>query len=174
MRTFSVASGCCLLVILLGCAGFGGPSFDENRYPANQPADADVAGVYHPTGATAAMIAKGGYPPKEIVIVLDPGGNARLQNIPDWWRDGFGNSHGGFDNWTGSWKVTQNGNGRWELLLVLENPGGFATSVYLVGLQAPYLIGLVVGDPDNQREMQFERVGPANAVGPKGGDAQAK
>jgi hypothetical protein len=174
MRASGIASGCCLLIIVLGCAGVGGPPFDENRYPVNQPANADVEGVYHPTAATAAMIAKGKYPPKEIAIVLDPGGSARLQNIPDWWKDGFGHPHGGFDNWIGSWEVTQGRDGRWELLLVLADPRGFATHVHLIRQQAPYLIGLVVGDPDSQQEMQFERVEPAKGVGPKGGPDQGK
>jgi hypothetical protein len=176
MRAFNVVSVCILLVVLLGCAGFGGPPFDESRYPINEPAAADLAGLYRPTDATRSFIAKDGqYPAKDISIVLEPKGTVQLRNIPDWWQNGFGKSNGGFDSWTGTWSTWKRpSRDWWELSLVLSDPGGFGTSVELIGQQAPYRIALVVGDPDSGREMQFERVGPPDVEEPKGGKAQAK
>ena len=45
-------------------------------------------------------------PPK---FIFQSDGKFKMENMPDWWKDGFGQSHGGFETNSGTWKLSKYG-----------------------------------------------------------------
>ncbi|HEY2585231.1 MAG TPA: hypothetical protein VGI81_05655 [Tepidisphaeraceae bacterium] len=137
-----------------------------DRYTATRPATADLVGTYYPTPETLSLVtATGAYASGPCSIQLQSDGKFQFVNIPDWYRTDFGKPSGGMDSGTGVW-ITEKRQERWVLLLWFDNTDGFSyaagpglsgAEVELLGQHAPYDIALIVGDPDEGREMRFSR-----------------
>jgi hypothetical protein len=165
-----------LVVFLAGCP------YDPytSVYTTKQPNSNDVIGVYVADTNTLALIAKEGhYSAVSPSITLSSGGEIIITNIPDWWLASFGKPQGGFDSGCGHWSIQKHQ--KWWGLSVdfpdtpqfssLKNkPGGMSTEMMLIGEKPPYKIYLNVGDPDDGRGMQFERLAPEKKGGCKKGD----
>jgi hypothetical protein len=136
------------------------------RFPVAQPAAADLVGTYAPTLETRSLVNEmGGYANGPGFIRLQSNGRFQFENIPDCWRTDFGKPAGGMDSGIGVWKTAYT-QGRWVLELSFDNtehfsgaasPGGFDAQAELIGQHAPYDIALIVGDPDEGRELRFSR-----------------
>ncbi len=153
-----------LSICLAGC------QYDPHTasYTKTEPKPEDLIGVYVPDHATTNLIAREGHYQKlPISITLSAGGSLAITNIPDWWGTDFGRPGGGFDAGRGTWRVLQHQEW-WAVSADFESTAQFAsrqhraeslsTSFMLVGERPPYKIHLTVGDPDEGRAMQFERV----------------
>lgn len=149
--------------ILLAATLFVGRN---DRYTVVQPAAAELVGTYYPTDATRSLITRlGGYASGPGFIRLQSDGTFQFENIPDCWRTEFGTPAGGMDSGTGVWK-TEKHQDRWILQLTFDNQdhfsgaarsGGFTAEAELIGQHAPHDIALIVGDPDEARQMRFSR-----------------
>ena len=153
-----------LSICLAGC------QYDPHTasYTTTQPKPEDLVGVYAPDQTTTNLIAREGrYRQFPASISLSAGGALTITNIPDWWGTDFGRPLGGFDAGRGTWSVVQHQRW-WAVSVDFESTAQFAsrqhraetlgTSFMLVGERPPYKIHLTVGDPDEGRAMQFERV----------------
>jgi hypothetical protein len=87
-------------------------------------------------------------------IVLREDDTFDLTNMPDWYDDGFGESHGELRNLLGKWSLHNDGG--WQIgleaqrfapLLVLREPR-YAS-------QPKYYLQIVIGDPDSGEDMIF-------------------
>src|SRR4051812_13835432 len=85
-------SSCCL------------PTWPELQYTRTKPSDAEIIGNWLPTGETITDIRKRGrYPVTEHELTLRADHTFTMRNMPDWWLNGFGESHGHFDSGEGTW-----------------------------------------------------------------------
>ncbi len=153
-----------LLFVLIGCQR---DPYTE-VYSTTQPGTNDLIGIYVADTNTLALIAKEGhYGAASPSITLLGDGAIAITNIPDWWLTSFGAPHGGFDSGRGTWTVQKHQ--QWWGLTVgfadttqfasLSNkPGGMSTEMMLVGAKSPYKIHLTIGDPDDGRGMEFEKL----------------
>jgi hypothetical protein len=166
MRPFIIS----LLVIFAGC------QYDPytSVYTTTQPNTNDVVGVYVADTNTLDLIAKEGhYSAVSPSITLLADGTIIITNIPDWWLTSFGEPRGGFDSGRGTWTI-QKHQEWWALSVGFDdteafssrnhNPGGLGTQMMLIGEKPPYRIHLTVGDPDEGKGMQFERLPPEKKI----------
>jgi hypothetical protein len=153
----SVAAILVVCFLLAGC-----PMVDlkELRFTRRQPAETEIVGTWRATAETAKEIRdRGGYPIAEHEFVFRADHTFSMRNMPDWWRDGSGNSHGQLESGEGRWELHADDN-VWEIWTIrLRFPAGL-TSVNLYRQRPPYLIFVRVGDPNNGDAMFFERVSP--------------
>jgi hypothetical protein len=153
------------LVLAFGMLAGCPINLDTPRYPMNQPASADLVGIYVPTTETTVLISKGGYSGRSTSIELHADGTFRFVNVPDWWETKFGEPDGGFDNGNGMWNTAKQQEW-WNLDLVFGDTRGFAhplkggidTAANIIGQKPPYDLSLTIGDPDNGKEMRFHKV----------------
>jgi len=133
--------------------------FSSYNYTSTQPNQDDIVGVWIADEATLKdMRTRGNYittvPPK---FVLNADGNFKMDNMPDWWKDGFGEPRGGFETNSGTWKLSKSGC-CWEIGLHFKAPNLYTN----VGLlehrfngKPKFLIERILGDPDSGNEMTF-------------------
>ena len=79
-----------------------------------------------------------------------------MRDMPDWWLDGFGRSHGKLETGSGRWELAS-ADSIWQVWVVRLHFPSFETSVHLYHQHAPFLIFVRVGDPDIGDAMFFER-----------------
>ncbi|MGH9872942.1 MAG: hypothetical protein ACRD9S_10825 [Pyrinomonadaceae bacterium] len=123
----------------------------------------DLVGTWVPDLSTLELLRKrGGYDTSiQTSLVLNNDGRFKLVSMPDWWSDGFGESHRGFEEHAGMWTTSRYGeNGIWQLELRASSGTRFAN---LIGQSNPYRLEFVVGDADNNVSMIFTK--QSNHVG---------
>src|SRR5262249_50031885 len=87
-----------VLLLVAGCMN-NGIEWSELSFTRHEPARSDIVGVWTPTEKTLRDIRKRGhYESVAHKIVLSDDGTFAMVNMPDWWTDGFGESHGKFDS----------------------------------------------------------------------------
>jgi hypothetical protein len=155
-----------LVGILLSSCRYS-PEYWE--FTRKKPRQEDVVGQYVPDQKARKFIfEKRNYPKEKISINLGPDGSFELKNIPDCWLSDFGKSSGKFNSGGGTWELAEH-DSRWTLSLHFPSTehfsakrfkGGFFTFVMLIGEKPPYIIYLMVGDPDGGEGMRFEKIGP--------------
>jgi hypothetical protein len=145
----------CLL--LLGPLACRVPTLDQLNYTRKEPKKSDLLGTWVPDKSSLReMESKGSYDisvqPK---LILKADGNFELVNMPDWWDNGFGESHGGFQDYSGSWSLSTYGNtGVWSIEFKSSSR---TRSANLIGQSPPYRIEFIIGDPDSSVSMIFEK-----------------
>ena len=143
-------------------------------YSTKRPSTNDLIGVYTADTNTLAFIAKEGhYSVASPSITLMGDGTIVITNIPDWWLTSFGAPRGGFDSGLGTWTI-QKLQEWWGLSVgfpdttqfasLSNKPSGMNTEMMLVGERPPYKIHLIVGDPDDGKGMQFEKLPPEKKI----------
>ena len=145
--------GFLLLSFGLAC---GVPIFDQLNYTRKEPKKSDLLGLWVPDKSSLrVMQSEGGYDvsiqPK---LILKADDTFELTTMPDWWDDGLGKSHKGFQDYFGSWRLSKYGNtGFWNVYLKMSS----TRSVNLIGQNPPYRIEFIIGDPDSNVSMIFEK-----------------
>jgi hypothetical protein len=161
MRVFPLTAAIVVALLLSGCFL---PTWPELQYTRSKPSEADLIGSWRPTAETIRDIrGRGRYLATEHELILRPDHTLTMRNMPDWWRNGFGESHGHLDSGDGTWKLAREIN-VWQIWVVqLHFPdfgsrgGPLNTSIHLYHQRPSYLIFIGVGDPDNAQGMLFER-----------------
>lgn len=139
--------------ILFFVAGCG--VWQELHFTKNKPKESDLIGIYEPDAKTQKLITKdGGYASSNCQIKVEADGKIEFTNMPDWWHDGFGQSHGKLESTNGTWFLKKN-DSNWQI--VWETEKTVDLGLHLLGEKPPYRIHLYVGDPDSQCFMIFER-----------------
>jgi hypothetical protein len=138
-----------ILFYLVGCG-----AWQELHFTKNKPKESDLIGTYEPDAKTQKLILKdGGYSSAKCQIKLNADGKIELIDMPDWWENGFGESHKKLISTNGTWKLEKI-QGCWGIDWENEN---VTHGVDLIGEKPPYKIHIYVGDPDSDRFMIFER-----------------
>jgi hypothetical protein len=146
--------GCLLASFLLGCRI---PTLRDPNATRTQPSKPALVGVWVPDRYTLeTMREKGGYDTSnQTKLVLKNDGTFELVNMPDWWSGGFGQSHKGFEDHTGTWRTLNYGDtGIWHIDLRATSG---TRLVNLVGQTPPYQLEFVIGDPDSNVSMIFTK-----------------
>ncbi len=146
---------CLMGLLATACAGEA-RDYDQTRA---EPEPADVIGVWVPDEATREYLrGKGHYDTsRETALILEGGGEVKVVNMPDWWNDGFGTSHGTMQSEQGSWRLYESpGSRAWEVRMALPSGTKFMS---LLGQRPPYKMSAYVGDPDSGEAMTFTRKG---------------
>lgn len=90
-------------------------------------------------------------------LLLKADGTFELVNMPDWWTNDYGDSRKGFENFAGTWKVTQFSK-VWAVELRPSSGTRSGTrSLNLIGQSPPYRIDFIIGDADENNSMIFLR-----------------
>jgi hypothetical protein len=153
MRATSIAGAIALALLLGGCLK-PIPVWREWQFTRSQPAEEDVVATWRPTAETLREIRnRGGYLMAEPELILREDHTFIMRNMPDWWRDGFGKSHGTLESGDGKWNLASEDH-VWVIRLHFPTLG---TSVHLYRRHSPYLIFIRIGDPDTGDAMFFER-----------------
>lgn len=153
-------------VLLCGC---GDPNKSDYTATAAQVRLADVVGTYVPTAETAAKIKnEGHYAAANTFITFYSDKTFKASNIPDWWNTSFGKPEGTFDSGSGKWSVVDPESGvgiglDFTPSKGLHTMGGntrrsLSALVQLIGQSPPYLLHMPIGDVDDGKAMQFEKV----------------
>ncbi len=122
-----------------------------------EPNKDEIVGVWVADEATLKdMRERGKYlvnvPPK---FIFQADGNFKMENMPDWWKDGFGESRGGFETNSGTWKLRKS-NCCWGIDLQFPNLyTGVGLLEHRFNGQPKFLVEVVLGDPDSGNEMTF-------------------
>lgn len=121
-------------------------------FTRSEPNKSDLVGTWTPDRASLGdMRTRGHYDPNvEPKLILRADDSFDLINMPDWWENGFGESHGTFRAYSGKWGVSQEISKFWQLFLSGRN-------VELFGQKAPYRLNFIIGDPDSDESMVFEK-----------------
>jgi hypothetical protein len=128
------------------------------RLVTNKPDRLDLIGTWIIDQATVKdMRMRGKYEvsrPTEIVLRADD--TFEMINLPDWYQDVSGKSHGGLVSLSGKWRLNGD-NGFWRV--GLDVPTQFAPYFDLreprYKSQPRYLLEIVLGDPDSGERMTF-------------------
>lgn len=141
-------------ILLVAC---GDPY--SSSYTTTRPNEGDLIGTWVPDkDAVKDMRDRGRYDIERAStkLILRSDGSFEMVDIPDWWREPFGRSHGRLQSDRGTWRLKEHSpGGWWELGLDLPSWGG--TAVALRRDKLPYLIHFTLGDPDNGDAMTFVR-----------------
>jgi len=80
---------CSTIVFVVGCG-----AWQELHFTKDKPKESDLIGAYEPDTKTQKLIARdGGYASTNCQIKVDADGKIEFTNMPDWWENGFGESH---------------------------------------------------------------------------------
>ena len=159
------------ILLLILFAGLAGCQFDRHTavYTTTEPKPQDLVGTYVLDYASNKLITEEGhYAKAETSIVLATDGSITIENIPDWWLTDVGDSKEKFDSGHGKWSIDKHQDW-WVLSVEFHSTeqfawqrqawsNGFFTEMFLIGEKPPYNIYLGIGDPDENRGMEFERV----------------
>lgn len=146
----------CALTLVVASCGAAARYYALTR---TKPEQSDLVGVWMPDKTTREyMRGKGGYDMSlETKLILEGGGKLKVVNMPDWWDNGFGTSHGTTQSEQGMWRLYQSsGSKTWEITMALPSGTKFMS---LLGQKLPYRMFLYVGDPDSGEVMTFTRSG---------------
>ena len=143
-----------LSLFIMGC-----PMVDwkEINFTRRKPEMKDIIGTWTPTADTLKDIrSRGHYPEARHELILKSDGTSSMINMPDWWRNGFGESNKTFHSGEGNWRLTKSKN-IWDIWTIeLEFPSEIS-SINLYRQKPPYLIFIRVGDPNNGDAMFYQR-----------------
>jgi hypothetical protein len=154
MRVVASISSVALVILFAGC-----PAVDwkELRFTRHKPAEHDIVGTWRATRSTVKDIrGRGHYPAASYELVLHADHTFSMHNMPDWWSNGFGESHGQLESGDGAWDLQPDKN-VWQIWIVRLRFPSVTSSVNLYRQKAPYLIFVRVGDPNDGYAMFFER-----------------
>jgi hypothetical protein len=160
MRAACIANTVAIGFLLAGCPK-PIPAWRELQFTRSQPAEQDIIGTWRPTAETLSEIrARGQYATAEPELILRDDQTFMMRDMPDWWRDGFGRSHGKLESGEGRWDLASaEGVSQIWVVRLRFSPPSSETSIHLYRQRAPYLIFIRVGDPDTGDAMFFERSG---------------
>jgi hypothetical protein len=145
-------------MLLAGCLK-PRPAWRELQFTRTKPPEVDLVGTWRPTAETVKDIRDNGhYPAATHEMVLRADHTFTMRNMPDWWRNCFGQSHGQMESGDGTWDLVP-AKIVWQIWIVRLrfSVPSFETTVHLYGQRSPYLIFIRVGDPDVGDAMFFER-----------------
>ena len=150
-----------VLLLLQAC----GSAIDELNFTRKQPAVTNIIGTWIPSQQTLNDMRKiGGYVISTHELTMSSNGQFWMTNMPDWWTNGWGQSHKSFESGGGNWKLEKDTDGlsNWEISLWFTNSAGNFERVdhgvlHPMRQKPPYLIHIFRGDPDSGDAMYFER-----------------
>lgn len=132
--------------------------------PLSPPSLGDLPGSYQLSDASARFLQQEKHypaiPHAEIRVNKDR--TVAIVSMPDVYVDRRGEGSGGFVSGTGRWQVEQFEDD-YGLTLVIDPGGSMPPSVYdgssvrIVGERPPYRLQVVLGDPDTEESLTFER-----------------
>lgn len=134
------------------------PTSDQLNRTRKEPNKIDLLGTWVPDRSSLqAMESEGGYDASvQPKLILRADDTFELVNMPDWWDNGFGKSRKRFQDYSGAWGLSKYGNtGFWDVDLKSASQ---TRSVNLIGQSPPYRIEFIIGDPDSNVSMIFEKL----------------
>ena len=135
-----------LLPVLSGCMN-NGIEWSELSFTRNKPNQSDVLGAWVPTAATIKDLReRGGYIVSKHELILRADGTFAMVNMPDWWKDGVGQSRRSFESGSDRWRFYKDHN-PWTIWAVELDFPKFVipNAIHLQRQKAPYLIHIAVG-----------------------------
>jgi len=147
-------SGCCFM--------FQGDPY-YNEYTRAQPDEKDIIGTWTANARSLEWLKAQGYdvaaPP---ALEFRADGTFTTTGMPDCWRVFFERERKKtLESAPGKWRVTKHQEW-WALGLEFDRPpwfagGGYSTELFLRRQKPPYLVHVIVGDPDAGDCIEFER-----------------
>jgi hypothetical protein len=144
------------LLLFTGCPAVDTREFDFTR---SKPKPSEVVGTWTPDQKSIDDIRnRGRYTNIHPTVTLRADGTFSIRDMPDWWSDGSGDSHGTGEALDGKWSFEQQKE-VWNVWVIsLQTP--MFRSVHLYRQKAPFALFIGVGDPNDANAMIFERAKP--------------
>jgi hypothetical protein len=149
-----------LLLPLLFFTGCPAVDTRELNFTRSKPKPSEVLGTWTPDRKSMDDIRnRGRYTNIHPTIALRADGTFSIRDMPDWWSDGFGESHGTVEKLEGKWKLEAKKE-VWDVWVVSLQTSNLVTSVHLYRQKAPFALFIGIGDPNDANAMIFERTQP--------------
>jgi hypothetical protein len=142
-----------ILLVFLFCACYLNPYTPVTGNLSNDV----LVGKWKPTEQSIAFLKKekSYYQDKEIELTLSSDNTFVLTNIPDCFKNAFGECKGGYNSFKGEWKIYQRTDATNDLHLIEKGKAVYA--IPLVKSKDTIQIAFFFGDPDSGRAMHFEK-----------------
>jgi hypothetical protein len=131
-----------------------------------EPSAGDLAGVYHLTPETRTFLKHDkGYPAiPDSTVELRSDGSLVIRDLPDCALDGFGKAGGRFLSGRGTWRINKEyiGYGLWWTIQPGDSlPAGAMGGIAIRRRSPPYELEIIVGDPDTDERLRYQRTTPS-------------
>jgi hypothetical protein len=150
-----------LAVAVFGSVVLSACQFDWHtlQYAKTKPDPKEIIGSWVATESTLRELSRTAYSAARPTVVLADDATIRMKDIPDAWRDPFGDGHGRLETFSGTWRFYEQ-QGWWGLQVTGEDwQGGCGGCIMVLGQKAPYRLRIIVGDPDRGVGYEFRRAG---------------
>ena len=139
----------------------GACQFDPywQSYAKSKPDIRELVGSWVATDSTLRDLASSAYAKARPTIVVSVDGSLRMADIPDTWRDPFGQGKGTVETFSGTWLLGER-QGLWGLRVLggTFGEGSCGGCLMVLGQAAPYRLVIRVGDPDSGVGYEFRKV----------------
>jgi len=149
---------------LVGCCCFmfqGDPYYGE--YTREKPDEKDIVGVWVANARSAEWLKGKGYAvAASPALELRADGTFTMEHMPDCWRVFFDREREGLlESGAGTWQIGRHQEW-WVVELTFDRPpwfsgGSYSTRFHLRRQTPPYLLHIIVGDPDAGDGIVMER-----------------
>lgn len=130
----------------------------ELNFTRNKPNIEDLIGTWTPDKTSMEDISnRGHYANAKPTITLRTDGTFSIREMPDWWSDGFGRSHGSVVALDGKWMLEQREE-VWRIWTLRLRTSELLTWIHLYRQRPPYALFIGIGDPNDANAMLFERL----------------
>jgi hypothetical protein len=160
VRYRSLTAGIALVLAVLACNVPTDEVVGKYRLVATKPDKKDLIGTWIIDGPTIKdMRKRGGYDVSQPTgLVLRDDDSFAMTNMPDWYRNGAGESGHTLLNLSGEWSLDNSYGGYWSVSLKAQE---FAPRMEIreprYASLPRYLLQIVIGDPDSREFMRFTK-----------------
>jgi hypothetical protein len=156
---FKIEMSCKYLFVLLFT--FSSACFLNSYTPATgNLLNDELVGEWKPTEESIAFLRKENIccEDKEIKLTLSVNNTFELKNMPDCWRNDFGECRGAIFSYKGTWSINQRkGSDNWLHLFVQDSSQRGIYALPIIKRKGKIQIAFVFGDPDDWREIYLTR-----------------
>jgi hypothetical protein len=149
-----LVAGCCCF--MFQCDPYTGD------YARTAPASGDIVGVWKANAKSLAWLKEQGYGPAALpTLEFRADGAFTMAGMPDCWLTPFVRPGGSLTSGSGTWKVAKHQEW-WAVALDFQRPSWFEKGDYYTDFmirhqKPPYLVHVIVGDPDAGHGIEFEK-----------------
>ena len=141
-----------------------------SEYTTSRPSEADLIGTYRPDSETMQRLRDEFH--RSVAptcqLVLFPNRTFLARDVPDCFDDQLSGCRQGVQQWYGTWRVRAESRRWWSVELSVGGTTRFPSQGWrfpamLRGNKPPYILHLIIDDPDSGNAVAFRRISPQAA-----------
>jgi hypothetical protein len=147
-------------VLAAGCSFFQGDPY-AGEYTTTEPQERDLVGAWEGVGEPRGFLETLGYNEAVVPHVeLNADGTFTMADIPDVWRHAPAEAARTLESGAGKWSIDRQEEWyclRMDFSTINGQPQNYSIYFMLLGHAEPYLIHIMIGDPDSSDCIEFGR-----------------